>query len=107
VQPLSIGTPQHGVGKHLRLDRTTEKLLCLVYFYLVDFSNDNDELNACLLAKTNMGWLWHRRLAHVEMKNLHKLLKGEHVSRLTNVSFEKYKPCAACQVGTCWFKSSF
>jgi hypothetical protein len=25
-----------------------------------------------------MGWLWHRRLAHVGMKNLHKLLKGEH-----------------------------
>jgi hypothetical protein len=75
--------------------------------YLVDFSNDNDELNACLLAKTNMGWLWHRRLAHVGMKNLHKLLKGEHVSRLTNVSFEKDKPCVACQVGTCWFKSSF
>jgi hypothetical protein len=46
-----------------------------------------------------MGWLWHRCLAHVGMENLHKLLKGEHVSRLTNVSFEKDKPCAACQVG--------
>ena len=27
-----------------------------------------------------MGWLWHHRLAHVGMKNLHKLLKGEHIS---------------------------
>ena len=46
-----------------------------------------------------MGWLWHRRLAHVGMKNLHKLLKGEHVLGLTNVCFEKDKPCAACQAG--------
>jgi hypothetical protein len=45
------------------------------------------------------GWLWHRRLAHVGMKNLHKLLKGEHVLGLTNVCFEKDRPCAACQAG--------
>jgi hypothetical protein len=33
------------------------------------------------------------------MKNLHKLLKGEHVLGLTDVCFEKYRPCAACQAG--------
>jgi hypothetical protein len=33
------------------------------------------------------------------MKNLHKLLKGEHILGLTNVYFEKDKPCEACQVG--------
>jgi hypothetical protein len=47
--------------------------------YLVDFSKEEADLDACLIAKTSMGWLWHRRLAHVGMKNLHKLLKGEHV----------------------------
>jgi transposase InsO family protein len=46
-----------------------------------------------------MGWLWHRRLAHVGMKNLHKLLKGDHVLGLTDVYFEKDRPYAACQVG--------
>jgi hypothetical protein len=44
--------------------------------YLVDFIDDNVELDTCLIAKTNMGWPWHRRLAHVGMDNLHKLLKG-------------------------------
>jgi transposase InsO family protein len=44
-----------------------------------------------------MGWLWHHRLAHVGMKNLHKLLKGEHVLGLINVCFEKDRPCVACQ----------
>ena len=29
--------------------------------YLVDFSKENTDLDACLIAKTNMGWLWHRR----------------------------------------------
>jgi hypothetical protein len=67
--------------------------------YLVDFTKDNANLDACLLAKTNMGWLWHRRLAHVRMKNLHKLLKGEHVLGVTNVYFEKDRPCVACQAG--------
>jgi hypothetical protein len=31
------------------------------------------ELDKFLIAKTNMGWLWHRRLAHVDLRNLHKL----------------------------------
>jgi hypothetical protein len=67
--------------------------------YLVDFSKENDDLDTCLIVKTNMGWLWHCRLAHVGMKNLHKLLKGDHVLGLTNVCFEKDRPCAACQAG--------
>jgi hypothetical protein len=33
------------------------------------------------------------------MKNLHKLLKGEHMLGLTDVCFEKDRPCAACQAG--------
>jgi transposase InsO family protein len=46
-----------------------------------------------------MGWLWHRRLAHVGVKNLHKLLKGEHILGPMNVHFEKDRVCSACQVG--------
>jgi transposase InsO family protein len=65
--------------------------------YLVDFNKA--ELDSCLIAKTNMGWLWHHRLAHVGMKNLHKLLKGEHILGLTNIQFEKDMVCSACQVG--------
>jgi transposase InsO family protein len=67
--------------------------------YLVDLNDNKAELDTCLIAKTNMGWLWHRRLAHVGMKNLHKLLKGEHILGLTNVHFEKDRICSACQAG--------
>ena len=33
------------------------------------------------------------------MKNLHKLLKGEHILGLTNVHFAKDSVCSACQAG--------
>ena len=41
--------------------------------YLVDFSKDKIEPKTCLVAKSDLGWLWHRRLAHVGMRNLAKL----------------------------------
>jgi hypothetical protein len=56
--------------------------------YLVDFTKENADLDACLIAKTNLGWFWHHRLGHVGMKNLHKLLKGEHGLGLTDVCFD-------------------
>jgi hypothetical protein len=65
--------------------------------YLVDFIPEEVELDRCLIAKTNMGWLWYRRLAHVGMKNLHKLQRDDHILGLTNIVFEKYRPCGACQ----------
>jgi hypothetical protein len=48
--------------------------------YLVNFNPEELELDKCLIAKTNMGWLWHRRLVHVGMRNLHKLQqRGPHL----------------------------
>jgi hypothetical protein len=41
--------------------------------YLMDFNYEELELDKCLIAKTNMGWLWHHKLAHVGLRNLHKL----------------------------------
>ena len=33
--------------------------------YLVDFNKSKANLETYLVAKSSMGWLWHRRLAHV------------------------------------------
>ena len=55
--------------------------------YLVDFTSNRVNSKTCLMAKSSMGWLWHRHLAHVGMRNLAKLQKGEHILGLTNVSF--------------------
>ena len=57
--------------------------------YLVDFTTTRVTPETCLMAKSSMGWLWHRRLAHVGMRNLAKLQKGEHILGLTNESLRK------------------
>jgi transposase InsO family protein len=62
--------------------------------YLVDF---NTQLSTCLLTKSSMGWLWHRKLSHVGMKQLNKLVKHDLVRGLKDVVFEKDKLCSACQ----------
>jgi transposase InsO family protein len=65
--------------------------------YLVDFIPEEVELDRCLITKTNMDLLWHRRLAHVDMRSLHKLQKEGHILGLTNIVFEKDRPCGGCQ----------
>jgi len=67
--------------------------------YLVDFTIDRVTPETCLVAKSSMGWLWRRQLAHVGMRNLAKLQKGEHILGLRNVVFEKDRLCSACQAG--------
>ena len=46
--------------------------------YIVDFST-GPQPAVCLLAKASEGWLWHRRLGHAGMRNLHTLAKKKHV----------------------------
>jgi hypothetical protein len=67
--------------------------------YLVNFIPEEMELDKCIITKTNMGWLWHRMLAHIGMRNLHKLQKEGHILGLINVVFEKDMPCIECQAG--------
>jgi hypothetical protein len=57
--------------------------------YLVDFDASEAKLSICLLTKSSMGWLWHRRLGHVGMKELNKLVKHNLVRGLKDVTFEK------------------
>jgi hypothetical protein len=47
--------------------------------YYVDFTKVKVEPKAYLVAKSDLGWLWHCRLSHVGMRNLAKLQKGEHI----------------------------
>jgi hypothetical protein len=65
--------------------------------YFVDFIPEKVELDRCLIAKINMVWLWHRKLAHISMMNLHKLEKDDHIFELTKIVFEKDRPYGTCQ----------
>jgi hypothetical protein len=55
--------------------------------YLVDFIPEEVKLDKCLISKTNMGWLWHHRLAHVGMRNLYKLQKDGHILWINQYRF--------------------
>jgi hypothetical protein len=68
--------------------------------YLVNFSSNNASLSTCLFIKSSRGCLWHRRLAHVGMNQLKKLMKYDLIIGLNNnIIFEKNKLCSACQAG--------
>jgi hypothetical protein len=65
--------------------------------YLIDFNAKEAQLSPCLLTKSSMNWLWHRRLGYVGMKQLNKLIKHDLVRGLKDVTFEKDKLCSVCQ----------
>ena len=46
-----------------------------------------------------MGWLWHRRIAHIGMSQLKKAFKRGMVVGVKDVTFDKNKLCSACQAG--------
>ncbi|GJW04763.1 ribonuclease H-like domain-containing protein [Tanacetum coccineum] len=54
---------------------------------------------ACLIAKatTDESNKWHRRLGHVNFKNLNKLVKGNLVRGLPSKIFQNDHTCVACQ----------
>src|SRR5215216_6724585 len=66
--------------------------------YIVDFST-GPQPATCLLAKASEGWLWHRRLGHAGMRNLHTLVKKKHVIGIENVKFLKDHLCGSCEAG--------
>ncbi|GJT78121.1 putative ribonuclease H-like domain-containing protein, partial [Tanacetum coccineum] len=56
---------------------------------------------ACLIAKATFDEsnLWHRRLGHVNFKNLNRLVKGNLVRGLPTKLFQNDHTCVACQKG--------
>ncbi|GJS89144.1 putative ribonuclease H-like domain-containing protein [Tanacetum coccineum] len=56
---------------------------------------------ACLIAKAivDESNKWHRRLGHVNFKNLNKLMKGNLVRGLPSKIFQNDHTCVACQKG--------
>ncbi|GKA96028.1 ribonuclease H-like domain-containing protein, partial [Tanacetum coccineum] len=82
--------------------------------YLVDYQDYNrgpvafrgknsapSEGLTCLIAKatTDESNKWHRRLGHVNFKNLNKLVKGNLVRGLPSKIFQNDHTCVACQKG--------
>jgi transposase InsO family protein len=69
------------------------------HIYLVDFSSKEANSMACIFSKLSLGWLWHRRIAHIGMSNVKKAHKRGMITGLKDVTFDKNKLCSACQAG--------
>jgi transposase InsO family protein len=67
--------------------------------YVIDFLEKVTKAATCLMAKVDVGWLWHRRLGHVNMRTLQSLYKGNHILGLTDLTFAKDRVCRACIEG--------
>ena len=55
----------------------------------------------CFISKTQaeLNWLWHKRLSHMNFKDINKLSSKELVSGLPAMKYEKDKLCGACEKG--------
>ena len=72
--------------------------------YLLDISSPCSI--GCLLSKQDESWFWHRRIAHIHMIHLNKLISKDLVIGLPKLKFEKDYICEACQKGK-QIKNSF
>ena len=67
--------------------------------YMINLDEVSSHDACCLLSKEENSWLWHRRIAHIHMDHLNKLVTKELVNGLPKIKFEKDKLCDACQKG--------
>ncbi|GJS89517.1 retrovirus-related pol polyprotein from transposon TNT 1-94 [Tanacetum coccineum] len=68
--------------------------------YVLDMSSLTPN-GACFFAKASesVNWLWHKRLSHLNFKNINKLAKQNKVLGLPSPVYSKDKPCIACEKG--------
>ncbi|WRX20691.1 Integrase [Theobroma cacao] len=86
---IDIGTKKFSfIGKRLKN----------MYAIFLEDLEINDEI--CLVANADSdSWLWHKRLRHVSLHTMSKLIKKNLVVGLPNIKFESDKMCDACQLG--------
>jgi len=66
--------------------------------YMIDLKQKSEN-DRCFLSKDCDPWLWHKRIAHINMDNLNRLISKDLVVGLPKLKFEKDKLCDACQKG--------
>ena len=69
--------------------------------YILDMNSVSSTDETCFYSKANteLSWLWHKKLSHLNFKNINKLSKNELVSGLPKITFAKDKLCSACEKG--------
>lgn len=53
----------------------------------------------CFMVRNNDSWFWHKRVTHIHMEHLNKLVKHDLVICLRKMKIFKDKLCDVCQKG--------
>ena len=69
--------------------------------YVMDFNSADPTQENCFYSKTasDLNWVWHKKLSHLNFKAISNLSRKELVRGLPKIDFSKDKLCAACEKG--------
>lgn len=67
--------------------------------YALDMSVAPTEQCFYSKADEDTNWLWHKRLSHLNFKNLNKLARKGLADGIPPLTFRKDKPCSGCEMG--------
>jgi hypothetical protein len=67
--------------------------------YVMDMESSPSEQCFYTQADEDTNWLWHKRLSHLNFKNINKLSRKQLADGIPSVSFKKERPCPGCEMG--------
>src|SRR3990170_6893047 len=67
--------------------------------YQMDMETTPSEKCFYSKADEDTNWLWHKRLSHLNFKNINKLSRKSLADGMLPLSFSKDKPCPGCEMG--------
>src|SRR3990170_3925440 len=67
--------------------------------YHLDMESSSSEHFFYSKADEDTNWLWHKRLSHLNFKNINKLSRKQLADGIPSLSFTKDKPCPGCEMG--------
>ncbi|XP_063935540.1 uncharacterized protein LOC135147084 [Daucus carota subsp. sativus] len=69
--------------------------------YVADFNSFKSDSITCLFSKASSddSWLWHKRLSHLNFKQINELVKKDLVRGIPKLEFSEDGMCGACQQG--------
>ncbi|XP_027186150.1 uncharacterized protein [Cicer arietinum] len=72
--------------------------------YMIDFDSLPANDICCLLSNADENWLWHKRVAHIHMDHLNRLVRKQLVLGLPNRKFSKdrLEALEGTYMGMCW-----
>ncbi|GKD34129.1 retrovirus-related pol polyprotein from transposon TNT 1-94, partial [Tanacetum coccineum] len=67
--------------------------------YVLDMTSSAQQ--SCFFAKASesLNWLWHKKLAHLNLKTINELAKQNLVIRIPSLVYSKDKLCSSCEKG--------